>query len=110
MKEVWRYHFGARVIDGYDLDLQESTSVMIIKDVHAKGKIKSTWKQWLELERTSRRPDRASKASFLAKQESFVNEVLDMPFNITRVDYATVLKEKSGIIDWRGSPSPRKSA
>ena len=56
VKEVWKYHF-ARVIDGYDPDLRESTSVMIIKDVHAKGKIKSTWKQWLELERTSRRPD-----------------------------------------------------
>lgn len=101
VKAVWRHHFGMRVIDGYDTNLQEATKVMVIMDLNAKAKIKSTWKQWLELERTARRPDREGKSSFQAKQESFVREVLDMPFNIARADYATVLKEDSGIIDWK---------
>ena len=98
---MWKHHFGERVIDGFETNLNEATNVMVIKDIHAKANIKSTWKQWMELERTARRPDRANKPSFMAKEESFVREVLDMPFNITRVDYATVLKEDSGIIDWR---------
>ena len=101
LKLVWKHHFGERVIEGYDTNLKEATKVMVIKDIHAKAKIKSTWKQWMELERTARRPDRANKPSFIAKEESFVREVLDMPFNITRADYATVLKEDSGIIDWK---------
>ena len=90
-----------REIDGFDSNLQEATAVMVIKDIHAKAKIKSTWKEWMELERTARRPDRATKPSFKAKEERFVKEVFDMPFNITRADYATVLKEDSGIIDWK---------
>ena len=81
-----------RVIEGYDTDMQESTQVMIIKDFHAKAKITSLWKQWTELERVSRRPERASKASFQVKQEKFLMEVLDMPFSIARADFATILK------------------
>ena len=68
LKLVWKHHFGMRVIEGYDTDMQESTQVMIIKDVHAKAKITSLWKQWKELERVSRRPERASKASFQVKR------------------------------------------
>ena len=45
-----------REIDGFDSNLQEATAVMVIKDIHAKAKIKSTWKEWVELERTARRP------------------------------------------------------
>ena len=55
----------------------------------------------MELERTSRRPDRASKPSFRKKLESFEAEVLDMPLNIAREDFATILKDDSGITDWK---------
>ena len=74
---------------------------MIIKDFHAKAKITLLWKQWKELERVSRRPERASKASFQVKQEKFLMEVLDMPFSIARADFADILKEDSGITDWK---------
>ena len=90
-----------RVIDGYDTDMQESTKIMIIKDIHANTKIISLWKQWKDLERISRRPERANKASFQAKQEQFQMEVLDMPFSIARADFATILKEDYGITDWK---------
>ena len=33
--------------------------------------------------------------------DKFVNNVLDMPFNITRKDFEKVLKEKSGKRDWK---------
>ena len=101
VKDIWKHHFGMRVVFGYDSDLQEDTKKMIIEDIQAKYKITSIWKQWMELERTSRRPDRASKPSFRMKLESFEAEVLDMPFNIAREDFATILKDDSGITDWK---------
>ena len=30
-----------------------------------------------------------------------MSNVLDMPFNIARMDHETILKEDSGITDWR---------
>ena len=49
----------------------------------------------------SRRPDRATKASFLKKVENFESEVLDMPFNLARQDFEMILKNDSGITDWK---------
>ena len=90
-----------RVVLGFDSDLQEKTRKMIIDDQYACTKIINIWKQWMELERTSRRPDRATKASFLKKVESFESEVLDMPFNLARQDFEMILKNDSGITDWK---------
>ena len=101
VKEVWKHHFGMRVIMGYDSDLQQETLKMITSDGNAKRKIISAWKSWKEMEKISRRPDRASKDSFKKKEVNFVNNVLDMPFNIAMVDHETILKEDSGITDWR---------
>ena len=42
LKAVWRHHFGMKVIDGYDTNLQEATVVMVIKDLPAKAKMKAT--------------------------------------------------------------------
>ena len=64
LKDVWEHHFGMRLVHGFDSHLQESTKKMIIEDAIVRNKITSLWKQWKELERTSRRPDRASKSSF----------------------------------------------
>ena len=72
---------------------------MIFEDREIKKKILSMWKQFKELERVTRRPDRSYKPTFLAKQERFVNNILDMPFPIVRHNYAIVLKE-SNIKDW----------
>ena len=101
VKEVWKHNFGMRVILGFDSDLQEKTKKMIIEDQYACTKIISIWKQLMELERTSRRPDRATKASFLKKVENIESEVLDMPFNLARQDFEMILKNDSGITDWK---------
>ena len=66
-----------RVILGYDTDLQEDTKTMVLEDHKINKKILALWLEWKELERTSRRPDRSSKPSFIKK--AFVQDVLDMP-------------------------------
>ena len=101
VKEIWKHHFGERVILGFDSNLQENTKRMIIEDKDARNKILSIWKQWMDLERTSRRPDRATKSSFLKKVENFETEVLEMPFNLARIDCEIILKNDSGITDWK---------
>ena len=45
---------------------------MIITDGNAEGNIISAWKSWKEMEKISRRPDRASKDSFKKKEVNFV--------------------------------------
>ena len=52
-----------RVILVYDTDLQKDTKTMVVEDQKISKKILALWHEWKELERTSRRPDRASKSS-----------------------------------------------
>ena len=100
LKEVWRHHFGLRVIMGYDTDMEE-TKKIISNDKNIKKKILKVWKEWKEMERTSKREDRCQTPGFKKKEEKFVNDVVDMPFNILRRDYEAVLKNDSGIKDWK---------
>jgi exonuclease III len=97
LKEVWTHHFGSRVIHGYDQDMQENTKKMIMGDFNIRRKILNLWKQWKDMERTSRRKDRGATPSFLEKQEKFVHEVLDIPFNILTEGYDDILQHESGI-------------
>ena len=76
VKEVWVHHFGTRVINGFDDNLKEEAKKMIISDDNGRRKLISLWKSWKELERISRRPDRAMKNSFKKRQEEFVSYVL----------------------------------
>ena len=76
VKEIWVYHFGTRVINGFDDNLKEEAKKMIISDDNGRRKLISLWKSWKELERISRRPDRAMKNSFKKRQEEFVSNVL----------------------------------
>ena len=99
VKEVWKYHFGERVIMGYDSGMQEETPKMISDDKNIQMKIIKVWQEWLALEKESRR-ERATKPAFLKKQAKFVDEVLDMPFSILGRAYQEVLKD-SGIKDWK---------
>ena len=59
------------------------------------------WKDWRDLQRTGLRKDRASKPSFLKKQDNFVKNVLEMPFSILCRTYEENLKSEAGITDWR---------
>ena len=69
---------------------------MIVEDRKIREKIIYIWKDWKLLERTSRRPERESKPTFIKKQDMFVNQGQDMPPNILLQDYETVLKNDSG--------------
>ena len=101
LKEVWAYHFGRRIIQGYDQDMQENSKKMISEDFNIRRKILNLWEQWKEMERTSRRKDRCATPSFLERQVKFDQEVLDMPFNILAEGYAEILQHESGIKDWK---------
>ena len=101
LKAVWKHHFGMRVIDGYDNQMKEPSKKIISDDKYIKTKMIDLWKDWKELLRTSRREDRATKPAFKKKEVNFLNDVLDMPFNITNRNYETVLKSDSGIKDWK---------
>ena len=101
LKAVWKRHFGIRVIHGYDTEMKEASEKIISDDKYIKTKILNLWKDWKLLSRTSRRQDRAVKPAFKKKEEDFMNDVLDMPFNITNRNFETVLKSESGIKDWK---------
>ena len=103
LKETWQHHFGIRVIFGKDFenDKVDESRKIISTDKYICEKIVSLHNEYNKLEQTSRRPDRAKTSAFLNKVDKFVNNVLDMPFNITRKDFEKVLKEKSGIRDWK---------
>ena len=100
VKEVWQHHFGSRVIMGFDTAMQEETKKMVAEDRNIVRNILKIWKEWRELERTSRREDRCHTPGFKRKEEKFEREVLDMPFSILVRDYESILKD-SGIKDWK---------
>ena len=56
-------------------------------------------KRWRNLEKDSRRPDRAASRTFLEKQVKLGLE-LELPFDIRKKD-AELVFERSGNIDWR---------
>ena len=79
---------------------------MIMEDFNIRTKVLKIWKDWKDVERTSRKEDRAMKPSFLVMQEKFEKEVLDMPFNTLCKGCEEVLQH-SGIKDWKKrSPTP----
>ena len=100
VKEVWQHHFGSRVIMGFDTAMQEETKKMVAEDRNIVRNVLKIWKEWKELERTSRREDRCHTPGFKKKEEKFEKEVLDMPFSILVRDYESILKD-SGIKDWK---------
>ena len=102
VKRVWEHHFSTKVIFGRDNvdDEEDSKRKMIIHDQNIKDKILKIWKEWKDLERTSKRSDRASTQKFKEKEAKFVSDVLDMPLQILKGDYQNVL-EKSGIRAWK---------
>ena len=100
LKDVWRHHFGMRVILGYDSAMKEISKKIISDDKYIKTKILNLWKDWKLLLKTSQRKERAAKPAFKEKEKNFVDEVLDMPFNIANRNYESVLKSESGITDW----------
>ena len=101
LKEVWNHHFGMRLIFGFDSDTQQYNKKIISDDKYIQTMVLDMWKDWKEMRRISLRKDRASKPSFLKKEENFVKNVLDMPFKILSRNYEDNLKSEAGITAWK---------
>ena len=101
LKEVWLYHFGMKLILGFDSITKQHNKKIISDDKYIQTLILDLWKEWMALKKTSLRPDRASKPSFKRKEEDFVNMVLDMPFKILCRNYEENIRLEAGIKDWR---------
>ena len=104
VKVVWNHHFGPKFIFGKEFGKEAEFftdgKLKIIKmDRHIDEKLNGIYKQWRNMERDSRRPERALRPSFLEKQKMFIFD-LDLPFDISRID-ADVIIQDSGTIYWR---------
>ena len=102
LKDVWLHHFGPRLVEGREFGIEDvpDKSKMIVKtDRHIDDKIRDIWKDWVKLEKESRKPARASSAFFMDKEDRFKKQ-LKMPFNISIVNAEVVIRD-SGIKDWQ---------
>ena len=100
----WTHHFGPRFVLGKSFGEEQEPSknefMRIVKsDHHISDMVANMYKQWQELEKTSRRPDRSSKPAFLTKVNKF-KDMLDLPFNISKINASTIIQQ-SGLIHWK---------
>ena len=98
--DVWCHHFGMRLVFGYDSQTHLKNKSILQDERTIRTKILDLWKDWKGLRETSQRPDRASKSSFMKKEENFVMNVLDMPFKILCRDYENNMST-AGITAWK---------
>ena len=61
----------------------------------------SLFKEWKELEKTSKRKDRSEKDFFKQKVATFQTDKLDMPMNISKEDSEGILRYDSRITCWK---------
>ena len=102
LKAVWLHHFSIKLVHGRELGIEEEDdekSKIIKQDRFIDNKIIKVWNDWRKLELESRRPDRASSANFLKKEDGF-KEFLKKPFDISKVAAEEIIKT-SGIKDWK---------
>ena len=101
VKKVWLYHFGSRLVEGREIGLEEEgqeSKKIVRTDRHIDDLIKSLHRDWVKLEKESRRSARANKDNFKNKEAGFMKSMLK-PFNIAKLKVEEIMKE-SGIIDW----------
>ena len=95
LKDVWLHHFGPRLVEGREFgieDVEDKSKKMIKSDRHIDDKIQNVWKEWVKLEKESRKPARASSAFFfIGKQDKFSHQ-LKMPFNISIGNAEEIMK------------------
>ena len=89
-----------RLVFGYDSQTHLKNKSILQDERTIRTKILDLWKDWKGLRETSQRPDRASKSSFMKKEENFVMNVLDMPFKILCRDYENNMST-AGITAWK---------
>ena len=92
--EVWKHHFGRRVIEGRDTESEEQTDEkkMIIRKILIKEKILTIQKKYHDTEYESRRIK--TMKSFKEKENAMA-ELLDKPMNILKQGtWRTVTVEK----------------
>ena len=104
VKAVWLHHFGPKLISGkeYGKEKEDSSNLklkMIKSDENVVVKVKELHKKWNNLEKESRRPDRAGTDKFLANKEELLL-IYGTPFDIRRLDAEEIIQH-SGMLDWR---------
>ena len=104
LKDVWKHHFGLRLVHGVDfegdIDVIEGNKLILMDDkIHLQ--IIALHKTWRDLFNTSRRENRCKREPFKAKEKLFLEETLNTPMNIAKSDPKTILKYKSGILEWQ---------
>ena len=84
VKDVWRHHFGIKLVDGMvEVGGEvEEKMVMVIKDLKIANKIVNLFEEWKSLEKISRRPERSH---ILQEKEEKFKEKLNLPLNILKV-------------------------
>ena len=121
VKEVWKHHFGLRVIEGHDYDGEEveqevaEEKKMIKRDQHIQDIVVAHMKELTDLKYEARRKVR--RKNFEAREAEFV-ELLRTPLNILKVESVKTesvggekvkvrrpggeeVLAKSGIISWQ---------
>ena len=104
IKLVWKHHFGLRMTFGKDLEHDKHADEalkLIVMDDKIEAKVLSIFKEWKELEKTSRRKDRCEKDYFKMKVETFQTDKLDMPMNIAKQNAEDILRYNSRITCWK---------
>ena len=104
VKISWKHHCGIRVIFGKDFETDDKVdeSVKIVSsDKYIGEKIDVLHIEYIKLEKTSRKPDRAKTKTSIEKVDMFVKNTLEMPFNITKKNFEYIFEKKSGIKDWK---------
>ena len=102
IKAVWLHHFGPQLIKGIQLSGEKGEVEeikMIQPDKNIERQVTALYKRWRGVEYDSRRPERASKSAFRAKQDKLVTD-LNMPFNVAKVNAPHII-QKSVITEWK---------
>ena len=103
VKIVWKHHFGLKLVYGVQTEndnIEVESNKLVIMDNKIDAMILALHKEWLDLERTTRRKDRCKKEFFKLKQKHFLEDTLETPLNISKANSRDIFEQKSGILEW----------
>ena len=104
LKDVWKHHFGLKLVYGVESDgddeIVSEAIKLVVMDNKIENKILNLYRDYHKLELENRRKDRTKGKSFELKQKTFLEETLDTPMNLAKRDSWSIF-EKSGILDWK---------
>ena len=100
LKDVWKHHFGLKLVYGVESDgddeIVSEAIKLVVMDNKIENKILNLYRDYHKLELENRRKDRTKGKSFELKQNTFLEETLDTPMNLAKRDSWSIF-EKSGM-------------